>query len=426
MGGGNQYQYYAVGNRKLLENGGDQKTVLPLFAWFLIFLVPVLIVVVVFACYKGKLKLTQILANIEAACPFSNTYLDVPVSDVIISYKEIEEATNNFSNQIGSGGFGVVYKGTFAFDNSEVAVKKINTKGLENGCVAEITAMSLINHVHLVKLRGFCKRGLEHFLVFEYMNRGSLDRLLFDSETILNWSERVEIALGTARGLAYLHEGSANKILHLDVKPANILLGDNLQVKIGDFGLSKLLGPEQTKLFMTLRGTHGYLAPEWLINNAGITDKSDVYSYGMVLLEIIRGSRNSSIVKGENGEPRWLYFPRLALAMYKRGQFLELADPRLEDQVNYEQLEMLIKLALCCLHKDPQLRPSMTNVVRMIEGKMAVGIPQVNSLKFLDLYGHGSVEDNMTETTTATTTTTTQDTKPVFSYISSEQVSGPR
>ncbi|KAF5200436.1 G-type lectin S-receptor-like serine/threonine-protein kinase [Thalictrum thalictroides] len=112
--------------------------------------------------------------------------------------------------------------------------------------------------------------------------------------------------------------------------------------------------------------------------------------------------------------------------MYKRGQFLELVDPRLEDEVNNEQVEMLVKLALCCLHQDPRLRPSMTNVVRIIEGKMAVGKPQVNSLKFLNFYGYRSIEDNTIETTTARTTTTTPDRKPILSYISSEQVSGPR
>ncbi|KAF9622520.1 hypothetical protein IFM89_031924 [Coptis chinensis] len=416
------------------EVGGKRKRVLlPTFAWFLLSSLAILFVAAFFGLrygYRRKLEQTKIVSHTshktgslsalatESLCV--SAY--IPGLPVRFSYNDIETATNNFNNQIGSGGFGVVYKGTSPLDNSEVAVKKISSIAIEGkkGFCAEITAIGLIHHVNLVKLRGFCTRGLDHFLVYEFMNRGSLDNLLFGTETILDWSERVEIALGTARGLAYLHGDCENKILHLDVKPANILVGNPFQVKLADFGLSKLLGPEQSKLFTTMRGTRGYLAPEWLTSNTGISDKSDVYSFGMVLLEIIRGSRNCLVIKGKNiGESTWTYFPKMALEKYKHGLFTELADPRLEGRVKYEQVEMLVKIALCCLHNDPWLRPSMVNVVRMIEGKMAVGVPQVNSLKFLNCYGRQSIDHNMTDSSA-------KDAMPPFSYLSSEQLSGPR
>ncbi|KAF8406331.1 hypothetical protein HHK36_008417 [Tetracentron sinense] len=187
---------------------------------------------------------------------------------------ELEEATSNFTIQIGSGGFGVVYKGTLPSDNTRVAVKRIKNMGIQGKkeFSAEVTVIGSIRHVNLVRLHGHCAIGPERFLVYEFMSRGSLDHLLFGSEMLLEWSERVEIALGAAHGLAYLHGGCSDKILYLDVKPENILLDDCLQVKIADFGLSRLVSPEQSILFTTMRGTRGYLAPEWL-TNSGISDR---------------------------------------------------------------------------------------------------------------------------------------------------------
>nr|DAD24538.1 TPA_asm: hypothetical protein HUJ06_026002 [Nelumbo nucifera] len=216
----------------------------------------------------------------------------IPGLPVRFSYEEIEAATNNFSEHIGAGGFGAVYKGTLP-DGTLVAVKKINNlsvQGKKEFCT-EIAIIGNIHHVNLVRLRGFCAQGRQRLLVYEYMNRGSLDRILFGNGPVLEWHERADIALGTARGLAYLHSGCDHKIIHCDVKPGNILLHDQFQVKISDFGLSKLLTSDQSSLFTTMRGTRGYLAPEWLTGTA-ISDKTDVYSYGMVLLEIVRGRRN--------------------------------------------------------------------------------------------------------------------------------------
>ncbi|MQL82178.1 hypothetical protein Taro_014644 [Colocasia esculenta] len=185
-------------------------------------------------------------------------------------------------------------------DKTTVAVKRISNNGVQGKreFCTEIAVIDNIHHVNLVKFRGFCVQASKQLLLYKFMNRGSLDRTLFAAvgSPVLEWGERVEIVLGMARGLPYLHGGCDHKIIHCDVKPENILLGDHSQVKISDFGLSKLLAPEQPTHFTTMRGTWGYLAPEWLTNSA-ISDHTDVYSYDMVLLEIVHGRKNYVVVR---------------------------------------------------------------------------------------------------------------------------------
>ncbi|KAK4788029.1 hypothetical protein SAY86_019348 [Trapa natans] len=320
--------------------------------------------------------------------------------------KEMEAATDNFRTLIGSGGFGAVYKGTLP-DNSVVAVKKITNLGVQGKreFCTEIAVIGNIHHVNLVKLRGFCAQGSLRLLVYEYMSHGSLDRVLFSNVgPVLEWQERFDIALGTARGLAYLHGGCQHKIIHCDIKPENILLHDNFQAKISDFGLSKLLNPEQSGLFTTMRGTRGYLAPEWLTNSA-ISEKTDVYSYGMVLLEIVSGRKNClfrthshSLEGGDSSGTslssgsELLYFPLFALEMYEQGRYLELSDPRLESRVTAEEIEKLVRVALCCVHEEPSHRPSMATVVGMLEGGIPLAHPRIESLNFLRFYGRRFAE----------------------------------
>ncbi|XP_031109148.1 G-type lectin S-receptor-like serine/threonine-protein kinase At5g35370 [Ipomoea triloba] len=377
--------------------------------------------------------------------------VSIPGLPVRFDYEELVDATENFGTQVGSGGFGTVYKGTLS-DGTLVAVKKISSLGVQGRkeFCTEIAIIGKIHHLNLVRLKGFCAHRESRFLVYEYMNRSSLDRALFGNGNgggpLLEWRERFEIAIGTARGLAYLHSGCEHKIIHCDVKPENILLHDNLLVKISDFGLSKLLSPEQSSWFTTMRGTRGYLAPEWLTNSA-ITEKTDVYSYGMVLLELVRGKKNCSLQTpihsggsaangSSNGED---YFPLRALEMHEQGRYLELVDPRLAGQVQTQEVEKLVRVALCCVHEDPMLRPTMTNVVAMLEGGLPLGDPQVESLNFLRFYGRRFTEASVVEgdneqqnvgylypqampNVGSSATTSSY----YSSYMSSQQLSGPR
>ncbi|XP_075650408.1 G-type lectin S-receptor-like serine/threonine-protein kinase At5g35370 [Castanea sativa] len=372
------------------------------------------------------------------------------------AYEELAAATENFRTQIGSGGFGTVYRGTLS-DNTVVAIKKITSLGIQGKkeFCTEVSIIGNIHHVNLVRLKGFCAQGRQRFLVLEYMNRGSLGSTLFGNGPVLEWQERLEIAIGTARGLAYLHSGCEHRIIHCDVKPENILLNDNLQVKISDFGLSKLLNPEQSFQFTTMRGTRGYLAPEWIMSSS-ISDKADVYSYGLVLLEIVRGRKNCSIQTWSHStksssregnapssslsvsEHRLIYFPLFALEMHQQRRYLELADPRLEGRVTSEEVEKLVRIALCCVHEDPALRPSMAHVVGMLEGGLSLGEPRLESLNFLRFYGQRFAEMSRMEGSNelkdlglypdinATSDSAAGVSYNPMSYISSQQLSGPR
>ncbi|XP_065880287.1 G-type lectin S-receptor-like serine/threonine-protein kinase At5g35370 [Euphorbia lathyris] len=366
-------------------------------------------------------------------------------------YEELDLATDNFKTQVGSGGFGAVYKGILP-DKSVVAVKKITNLGLQGkkDFCTEIAVIGSIHHVNLVKLRGFCAQGRQRLLVYEYMDRGSLEKTLFGSSPVLEWQERYEIALGTARGLAYLHAGCEQKIIHCDVKPENILLNSHFQVKLSDFGLSKLLSPEESSLFTTMRGTRGYLAPEWLTNSA-ISEKTDVYSFGMVLLELVSGRKNCSTRSqthsidnsnsGGGGHSSssstgsaLAYFPLFALEMHELGRYLELADPRLERRVTTEEVEKLVLIALSCVHEEPTWRPNMVNIVGMLEGSIPLCQPRVESLNFLRFYGRrfteasmiGEEDNDFVSFPLANKSNTSSDSHVCFSYISSQQISGPR
>ncbi|KAL6217156.1 hypothetical protein ACLB2K_010373 [Fragaria x ananassa] len=366
-------------------------------------------------------------------------------------FEELEVATDNFKTLIGSGGFGAVYKGILP-DKTVVAVKKITNVGVQGkkDFCTEIAVIGNIHHANLVRLKGFCAQGRHRLLVYEYMNRGSLDRTLFGSGPVIEWQERLDIALGTARGLAYLHSGCDQKIIHCDVKPENILLQDHFQAKLSDFGLSKLLSPEQSSLFTTMRGTRGYLAPEWLTNSA-ISEKTDVYSFGMVLLELVSGRKNTSRLQSHNlndsssgGQSSsssgsgLVYFPLFALDMHEQARYLELVDPRLEGRVTREEVEKFVRVALCCVQEEPALRPNMNAIVGMLEGGIPLGQPDFDSLNFLRFIGRRFTEASMIEEGTERNdrvryqesnsfpTRTTIDSRTCFSYVSSQEVSGPR
>ncbi|KAK7410582.1 hypothetical protein VNO78_01476 [Psophocarpus tetragonolobus] len=438
-----------VDDKQSSQNGG-----FPVVAAVLLPIAGFIILMVIFFLVRRRLTLSKMQeVKLGKNSPYSGD-LDVfyiPGLPARFDYEELEEATDNFKTLIGSGGFGTVYKGVLP-DKSVVAVKKIvniGVQGKKDFCT-EIAVIGNIHHVNLVKLKGFCAQGRHRLLVYEYMNRGSLDRNLFGGGPVLEWQERFDVALGTARGLAYLHSGCEQKVIHCDIKPENILLQDQFQAKISDFGLSKLLSPEQSGLFTTMRGTRGYLAPEWLTNSS-ITEKTDVYSFGMVLLELVSGrkncyfrSRSHSMDNDSNSGgghsstssiTGLVYFPLFALEMHEQGSYLELADPRLEGRVTYKEVEKLIRIALCCVHEEPPLRPNMVAVVGMLEGGTPLPHPRIESLNFLRFYGRRYTEastiveghENENGSVMLQQTIMASDSPTLaFSYMSSQNISGPR
>lgn len=423
---------------------------LPIFGFLLLFLLTLY-----FLWWRRRLISKRIQAKLGSVSSRGSVELDaffLPGLPRRFSLEELEVATDNFKVQIGSGGFGAVFKGVLQ-DKTVVAVKKITNLGIEGKkeFCTEIAVIGNIHHTNLVKLKGFCAQGRERLLVYEYMNRGSLDRTLFGNGPVLEWQERYDIALGTARGLSYLHRGCEHKIIHCDVKPENILLHDSFQAKISDFGLSKLLAPEQSGLFTTMRGTRGYLAPEWLTNSA-ISEKTDVYSYGMVLLEVVSGRKNcttrshdhsldgsdsSGCQSSSSTGLGLVYFPLFALEMHEQGKYLELADPRLEGRVTYEEVKKLVCIALCCVQEEPARRPSMDTVVSMLEGGIPLSQPRNESLNFLRFYGRRFTEASTIEeegyqngsviySPTNALPSCMSGSNYLFSYMSSQQISGPR
>ncbi|KAJ7969719.1 S-receptor-like serine/threonine-protein kinase [Quillaja saponaria] len=289
---------------------------------------------------------------------------------VQFSYKELQRSTKGFKEKLGEGGFGAVYRGVLA-NRTVVAVKQL--EGIEQGekqFRMEVATISSTHHLNLVRLIGFCSEGRHRLLVYEFMKNGSLDNILFvredQSGKLLNWENRFSIAIGTARGITYLHEECRDCIVHCDIKPENILLDENHNSKVSDFGLAKLINPKdhRYRTLTSVRGTRGYLAPEWLAN-LPITSKSDVYSYGMVLLEIVSGRRNFEVSEKTNRQK----FAIWAYEEYEKGNIKEILDKRLTDQdVDMEQAKRAIQVSFWCIQELPSLRPTMGKVVQMLEG----------------------------------------------------------
>ncbi|KAL5581867.1 hypothetical protein UlMin_014309 [Ulmus minor] len=294
---------------------------------------------------------------------------------VAFAYRDLQTATKNFTEKLGGGGFGSVFKGTLP-DATVIAVKKLENVGQgEKQFRTEVSTIGTIQHVNLVRLRGFCSEGANRMLVYDYMQNGSLDSLLFHEKesNVLDWKTRYQIALGTARGLVYLHEKCRDCIIHCDIKPENILLDTELCPKVADFGLAKLVGREFSRVLTTMRGTRGYLAPEWIAGVA-ITAKADVYSYGMMLFEILSGRRNSE--QPEDGKVK--FFPSWAASVIAEGgDVSSLLDPKLKGNTDIEELDRVCRVACWCVQDDEANRPSMSQVVQILERVIDVNLPPV-------------------------------------------------
>lgn len=288
------------------------------------------------------------------------------------SYTYIIALTSNFSDKLGQGGFGFVFKGRLSW-NRLIAIKMLANSKNNTGeeFINEVSTIGRIHHVNVVKLVGFCAEGQQRALVYEYMANGSLDKYIFSSNNGPNHKfsldKLIDIAIGVARGIDYLHNGCDMQILHFDIKPHNILLDHNFNPKISDFGLAKLY-PRDNK-FVSLsvaRGTIGYIAPELISRSFGIiSHKSDVYSFGMLLLEMAGGRRNSNL-KVENTSqvyyPSWIY-DKLINNMVKHDAVE--ADTSIVIDKGEKKLCMI---GLWCIQMSPSDRPSMSQVIDMLEG----------------------------------------------------------
>ncbi|KAM4112050.1 hypothetical protein ACJW30_05G111900 [Castanea mollissima] len=289
------------------------------------------------------------------------------------TYKQIKAATNNFNaaNKIGEGGFGSVYKGIL-LDGTTIAVKQLSSKSKQGSreFVTEIGMVSGLQHPNLVRLFGCCIEREQLLLVYEYMENNSLARALFGpagGRLKLDWPTRQKICAGIARGLAFLHEESTLKIVHRDIKSTNILLDGDLNPKISDFGLAKLYEEENTHISTRIAGTIGYMAPEYALWGF-LTYKADVYSFGVVALEIISGKNNMKYRPDEN----CACLLDWAMVLQQKGNLMELVDPELGSEFSKEEAIIMIKVALLCINPSPTLRPTMTAVVSMLEGRTVV------------------------------------------------------
>ncbi|XP_058745067.1 probable serine/threonine-protein kinase PBL23 [Vicia villosa] len=307
------------------------------------------------------------------------------ITSKIFSYNELCVATKNFhtSNMVGEGGFGRVYKGRIkSIDNKVVAVKKLNKDGFQGSreFLAEVMILSFLHHSNLVNLVGYCSEGEQKILVYEYMANGSLEDHLFElpqTKKPLDWYTRMKIAEGAAKGLEYLHAEANPPVIYRDFKASNILLDENFNPKLSDFGLAKL-GPTGDKTHVSTRvmGTYGYCAPEYA-STGQLTARSDVYSFGVVFLEMITGRRvlDYSRASEEQNLINWA----LPLLKNKR-KYASMVDPLLKGNYPTRGLLQALAIAAMCLLEDANARPLIGDVVTAL-GVLAMRHVQVGKQK---------------------------------------------
>ncbi|XP_042497329.1 rust resistance kinase Lr10-like [Macadamia integrifolia] len=288
------------------------------------------------------------------------------------SYSNIKKMTNSFQEKLGQGGYGGVFKGKLP-DGRLVAVKVLNaSKGNGEEFINEVASISRTSHVHIVTLLGFCFNGSKRALIYEFMSNGSLEKFIYNKKSIktfphLSWDKLHQIAVGVAKGLEYLHGGCNTRILHFDIKPHNILLDEDFFPKISDFGLAKLCPRKDSIISMAdARGTIGYIAPEVFSRNfGGVSHKSDVYSYGMMILEMVGGRRNIDARANHTSE---IYFPDWIYKHIEQSEHLPLDMVMGEDEE--EIVRKMVLVGLWCIQMDPTNRPSIKKVVDMLEGNL--------------------------------------------------------
>ncbi|XP_031403246.1 cysteine-rich receptor-like protein kinase 42 isoform X2 [Punica granatum] len=325
--------------------------------------------------------------------------IGVDRSSLNFKYETLEKATNNFeaSRKIGQGGTGSVYKGTLP-NGQTVAVKRLvyNTRQWVDEFFNEVNLISGIHHKNLVKLLGCSIEGPESLLVYEYMVNKSLDHYIFDKNKIqtLNWKQRFNIIVGTAEGLAHLHCGCKVRIIHRDIKSSNVLLDENLNPKIADFGLARSFGPDMSHLSTGIAGTLGYMAPEYVVRGQ-LTEKVDVYSFGVLVLEIVCGRRNSSFIENSAGS-----LLQMMWRLYKLNSLCEAVDPSLEGNFPREEAADVLKIGLLCTQASAADRPVMARVLEMLLlTKGDSEVPEPNQPPFLSARAMGSASSTTSYST---------------------------
>ncbi|CAO2187364.1 unnamed protein product [Urochloa humidicola] len=330
----------------------------------------------------------------------------------VFSYSELRKAAHGFSgaNKIGEGGFGSVFRGRLK-DGTIVAVKVLsaNSRQGPQEFVTELTAISDIMHENLITLIGCCAEGSHRILVYNYLENNSLACTLLGSgrsNIRFNWRARVKIAVGVARGLAYLHEEIRPPIIHRDIKASNILLDKDLTPKISDFGLARLLPPNATHVSTRVAGTIGYLAPEYALRGQ-VTKKSDIYSFGVLLLEIVCGrcNHNARLPQGDQFllERTWTY--------YEQGKLEEIIDIDIGDDLDVEEACRFLKVGLLCTQDAMKLRPNMINIIHMLTREKGVSMDKVTKpavIGDLDLNGNSDQRPNDADSTTVRSFATTE------------------
>ncbi|XP_038972581.1 rust resistance kinase Lr10-like [Phoenix dactylifera] len=318
----------------------------------------------VYLVYKLRRKHRSMDSRIE---DFLNDYRNsMPIR---YSYRHIKKMTDQFKEKLGQGGYGSVFKGKLT-TSRPVAIKILEkAKGNGQDFINEVSTIGRIHHTNVVQLIGFCFDGSNRALVYEFMSNGSLDKYIYSQEgktETLSWEKMQDIALGIARGIEYLHRGCDMQILHFDIKPHNILLDDKFNPKVSDFGLAKLHPMEESRVSVTAaRGTIGYMAPELFYKRVGeVSYKSDVYSFGMLLMEMAGRRKNLNPHAPRSSQ---IYFPSWIYDQLDQGRDLEMEDATDDEK---EIAKKLLMIALRCIQMNPAERPSMSQVVEMLENKM--------------------------------------------------------
>ncbi|KAG5574894.1 hypothetical protein H5410_055028 [Solanum commersonii] len=322
--------------------------------------------VIAFLVYKFKRRHLSMYDTIEGFLQTQNNFMPIRYN-----YSNIKRMTRGFKEKLGEGGYGTVYKGKLQ-SGRDAAVKMLSKpKAGGQDFMNEVATIGRIHHVNVVGLVGYCVEGIKCALVYDFMPNGSLDKYISTSQEgspLLSWQRKYDIILGVARGIGYLHRGCDVRILHFDIKPHNILLDENFIPKISDFGLAKLYPTEKSIVTLTAaRGTIGYVAPELISRSIGaISYKADVYSFGMLLMEMLDLKRNE-VANEENSSQ---YFPYYIYDKFNKGKEIVVDEGANDDEKKIARKLCLI--ALWCIQTNPIQRPSMSKVVEMLEGEVEV------------------------------------------------------